>query len=379
MKLTIILVLLGGVMMIGWGFHRRCNAHLQEMVTQVARLRQDNCKLLNHNCQLMKQIEVREIWQKNHIANLISTLSRLSVGHDKQQGKQAHLAIRCSLGRLSRSTVADLPRAAPPNISYRLIDIMTSVRACWQDELQHAGIKVERDIRISDEMIELRQWGADIIFNAIFSHTLQRLTPGQILSIECQSVAGKAVIRFSDHGLSCAYLAQAILFDREGHLLSLPTLTRDTGGELIICSGEQGNLVELSWSLACQGAGEILDDCGGAATTALTAQGDWLSKLEQLVCVHFSEPDFSTARAARLLLLSERSLQRRLKQLTNRTFTEYLTHYRLEQACLQLRSGARVSHVAFECGFNDPSYFSQRFKQYYGLSPSQYIANGYRL
>nr|WP_237665885.1 MULTISPECIES: helix-turn-helix transcriptional regulator [unclassified Vibrio] len=72
------------------------------------------------------------------------------------------------------------------------------------------------------------------------------------------------------------------------------------------------------------------------------------------------------------MYVSERSLQRRFKNATGKTFKEYLTEYRLDQACRLLINGEKVSQVAFLCGFNDPSYFSQRFKSHFGLSPSQF-------
>ena len=31
-----------------------------------------------------------------------------------------------------------------------------------------------------------------------------------------------------------------------------------------------------------------------------------------------------------------------------------------------------VAEVAYQCGFSDPLYFSRCFKQYFGMSPSQY-------
>lgn len=62
-----------------------------------------------------------------------------------------------------------------------------------------------------------------------------------------------------------------------------------------------------------------------------------------------------------------------LKPRQEKTFKESLNEVRLEKACQSLLSGAKIAQVAFDCGFNDPSYFSQRFKHHFGLSPSQFI------
>ncbi|PTO71289.1 helix-turn-helix transcriptional regulator, partial [Vibrio splendidus] len=48
---------------------------------------------------------------------------------------------------------------------------------------------------------------------------------------------------------------------------------------------------------------------------------------------------------------------------------------RLEHACERLLAGEKISDVAFDSGFNDPSYFSQRFKHHFGMSPSKFAEN----
>ncbi|MFV0487230.1 MAG: helix-turn-helix domain-containing protein, partial [Vibrio fluvialis] len=96
-------------------------------------------------------------------------------------------------------------------------------------------------------------------------------------------------------------------------------------------------------------------------------------KVDMLIAKHYADAEFSTSEAAKQLFVSERSLQRRFKTVTDKTFKEYLTEYRLERACQFLLEGTKVSQVAFDCGFNDPSYFSQRFKHHFGLSPTQFI------
>ena len=102
-------------------------------------------------------------------------------------------------------------------------------------------------------------------------------------------------------------------------------------------------------------------------------QNTWLLKVYALIEKEYMHPEFGTSLASRSLFVSERSLQRKFKSLTGRTFTEYLHKVRLEKACELLLSGEKISDVAFDTGFNDPSYFSQRFKNYFGISPSKFI------
>ncbi|WP_422128409.1 AraC family transcriptional regulator [Vibrio hannami] len=98
----------------------------------------------------------------------------------------------------------------------------------------------------------------------------------------------------------------------------------------------------------------------------------WLNKVLDLVGTRYQDPEFGTSSASKCLFLSERTLQRKFKNLTNQTFTEYLTEVRLKSSCPLLKRGEKVSDVALNSGFNDPSYFSQKFKNRFGISPSKY-------
>lgn len=109
--------------------------------------------------------------------------------------------------------------------------------------------------------------------------------------------------------------------------------------------------------------------------TELTGNEDkrWRDRVDVIIGDNYENADFSTSDMAKLLYVSERSLQRHFKNITHKTFKEYLTEYRLEKACQFLLEGEKISQAAYLCGFNDPSYFSQRFKQHFGVSPSQFI------
>lgn len=53
---------------------------------------------------------------------------------------------------------------------------------------------------------------------------------------------------------------------------------------------------------------------------------------------------------------------------------EYLTNYRINQACTLLRtSGLSVGEIAGSVGFDDQLYFSRVFKKVKGVPPSQYV------
>lgn len=98
----------------------------------------------------------------------------------------------------------------------------------------------------------------------------------------------------------------------------------------------------------------------------------WISRFMQAVENGFTNPDFSTHELAAALAMSERNLQRKCRQYFHITVTSYITQKRLTYASGLLKQGMSITETAEACGYRDPAYFSQRFKGYFGVSPSQY-------
>lgn len=76
---------------------------------------------------------------------------------------------------------------------------------------------------------------------------------------------------------------------------------------------------------------------------------------------------------ARLMNVSAEHLSRIFKKETGFGFNEYLTLYRLQRAeyILANEPGRAIGEIAYFCGFNDSNYFSYKFKQHYGVSPTK--------
>ena len=71
--------------------------------------------------------------------------------------------------------------------------------------------------------------------------------------------------------------------------------------------------------------------------------------------------------------MSPKYFCRFFKEMIGRTPIEYLNYYRIERACDKLLSLEQpITEIAFDCGFNDLSYFIKTFKRYKELSPKQY-------
>ena len=53
-------------------------------------------------------------------------------------------------------------------------------------------------------------------------------------------------------------------------------------------------------------------------------------------------------------------------------FREYVLQFRMREACKLLESpDAMITNICFSVGFNDGSYFTRKFRQYFGVAPSE--------
>ncbi len=97
--------------------------------------------------------------------------------------------------------------------------------------------------------------------------------------------------------------------------------------------------------------------------------------IQQLLdCIkeNYGNPDYSFNDIARDLGFSKSTLTRRLKALIDKSPIEILSEYRLHKAQSLLVEGKMsISEIAYTVGFNDPSYFSRKYKDYFGTSPSK--------
>lgn len=84
--------------------------------------------------------------------------------------------------------------------------------------------------------------------------------------------------------------------------------------------------------------------------------------------------EITLSRVAALYSVSHEHFSRTFKRETGFGFNEYLTLLRLQKAETMLREAPEknISQVAYEAGFNDSNYFSDRFQREYGLSPLKY-------
>jgi len=99
----------------------------------------------------------------------------------------------------------------------------------------------------------------------------------------------------------------------------------------------------------------------------------FLNRLQDVLDTKLVESTFNTDDFCKSINMSRMQLHRKLKALFNMSTTEFIRSQRLKLAADLLKtSDITVSQVGYSVGFNDPAYFSKRFKEVYNCTPTQY-------
>jgi AraC-like DNA-binding protein len=70
--------------------------------------------------------------------------------------------------------------------------------------------------------------------------------------------------------------------------------------------------------------------------------------------------------------MSRSQLHRKLTALTNQSPSDFIRYMRLHRAMALLQGNAgTVAEVAYSVGFGDPSHFSRRFHEFFGITPGE--------
>lgn len=102
-----------------------------------------------------------------------------------------------------------------------------------------------------------------------------------------------------------------------------------------------------------------------------THQPLFLTKLNGQIEKHLSDNTLTIEKVTRLVGMSRTDLHRKLEMSVGMSATEYIRFIRLHKAAelLILEREWSVYQICIEVGFHDQSYFTRRFREFFGVSP----------
>ena len=387
-------------------YMRKANALLKEAVTlKTHQLNRQSKALVSSNRQLQKLLTIRQ-----HVINqfaddittpIVELKERINV-HTPLSDYKATILQNTDYV-LQMIEQFKLLEPGPVNIETDQVDALLSpiVQATvkgWQLDAESKGATIVVDDQAKGFSVSAQPYSLDVILNNLIAGAIKRvITSDSIIKLSVK-VSGEFIdLSIQDFGslLTEQYCSELELVTSSSAnqqsvllgigLLNAKQLVLQNQGVFRLASNDavSGVCIIIRWPIANyvsydQQGTAVLDPSAPVRTTSEPTdesvhEDPWLEKVYHLVEQHYHLPEFGTSAAAKLLFISERSLQRKFKQLAGRSFKDYVIEFRLEQACSRLMKGGKVSDVAFDCGFNDPSYFSQRFKLHYGLSPTKFM------
>ncbi len=100
----------------------------------------------------------------------------------------------------------------------------------------------------------------------------------------------------------------------------------------------------------------------------------FLDKARKVVHENMAEAEFSVEDFAREVAMSRVQLHRKLRALVDQSTSEFIRTLRLNRAAELLRQNrGNISEIAYDVGFNNPSYFTSNFTKHFGMSPTEYL------
>ena len=108
-------------------------------------------------------------------------------------------------------------------------------------------------------------------------------------------------------------------------------------------------------------------------TETIIIEDPFITQILNIVNENLQNPEFNVKKLAEMLNMSQPTLYRKVKQLTNFTIIELVRGVRLKRSAELLRSRKyNVQEVAEMVGYNDTPTFRKHFVDFYGTTPSTF-------
>ncbi|WP_228491940.1 hybrid sensor histidine kinase/response regulator transcription factor [Prolixibacter sp. NT017] len=100
----------------------------------------------------------------------------------------------------------------------------------------------------------------------------------------------------------------------------------------------------------------------------------FIEKLTSIIKANLGESSLDVSFLVKEMGVSRSLLHMKLKGLVGCSSTEFIRAVRLKEAVKLIASGkCNISEAAYETGFSSPTYFTRRFREFFGKSPREYF------
>ncbi len=131
------------------------------------------------------------------------------------------------------------------------------------------------------------------------------------------------------------------------------------------------SLLSILQELATTDEYELLAGAGFTHSLS-TVESERINTIYNYIKENFLGP-ITLKGAADQVSMSRESFCRFFKKTLNKTFFEFLNEYKVNLACKMLiDTDLSVSEIAYNTGYNNPTFFHRQFNKFMTMSPSQY-------
>lgn len=122
--------------------------------------------------------------------------------------------------------------------------------------------------------------------------------------------------------------------------------------------------------------GVLLYSFSQLAPVEKSGEHQLINSILSYIDLNFTDCSLTLSKLADDIGYNSKYISRFFKKNVGMTFSNYLTHMRVQHAIFLIEQGVTaVKNVALLSGYNDPLYFSNVFKKENGISASEYIKN----
>jgi AraC-like DNA-binding protein len=99
----------------------------------------------------------------------------------------------------------------------------------------------------------------------------------------------------------------------------------------------------------------------------------FLNHLLDITEKRWNKEDFNVVDFSRRMGLSRSQMYRRMMEITGFSPNDFIKEFKMRQSLILIeKHRLNIAQIAYECGFNSPSYFSKCFQERFGVLPSTY-------